>query len=153
MEIQILLVEDNPDHAVLVQAMLDYRSLKGQVYVTESLAEAKSYLLGEWPFDDPDRHPPPELVILDHWLDDGTGLELLGWLKMVPDFSEIPVVVFTSCRDAKVREETEALGVAGFFLKPEGFEALGEAIEEIVRPNLNRNSKKYPGESGSAQAG
>jgi len=150
MEIQILLVEDNPDHAVLVQAMLDYRNLKGQVYVTESVAESKSYLLGEWPFDDPDRNPLPELVILDHWLDDGTGLDLLEWLKIVPGLSEIPVVVFTSCRDAKVRKEAEALGVVGFFLKPEGFDALGEAIEEFLRPNLMRNSKE---DSGSAQAG
>ena len=153
MKIHILLVEDNPDHAVLVQAMLDYRGLKGQVYVAESVAEAKSYLLGKWPFDDPARHPPPHLVILDHWLDDGTGLDLLKWLKEVRGLSEIPVVVFTICQDAKVREEAESLGAAGFFLKPEGFDALGAAIDEIVRPNLKRNSKQDPGESGSAQAG
>lgn len=153
MDIQILLVEDNADHAVLVQAMLDYRSIKGHVYVTQSVAEAKSYLLGEWPFDDPARNPPPQLVVLDHWLEDGTGLELLTWLKEVSGLSGIPVVVFTCCRDAKVRKKTEALGVEGFFLKPEGFDALGEAIAKIVRPNLKRDSMPDPGESGSARAG
>ena len=44
-------------------------------------------------------------------------------------------------------------GVAGYFLKPEGFDALGEAIDDIVRPNLNQNSRPEAGESGSVQAG
>lgn len=149
----ILLVENNQDHAVLVQAMLDYRNIKREVYVTESVDEAKSYLLGEWPFDNSSRHPPPGLVVLEHWVEDGTGLELLAWLKEVPGLEDLPVVVFTSSRDAKARKAAEALGVAGYFLKPEGFDALGEAIHDIVRLDLNKDSKLEPGEPGSAQAG
>ena len=133
MDAQILLVEDNPDHAVLVQAMLEYRNIRGRFYVTENVAEAKSYLLGEWPFDDPRKSPPPQLVVLDHWLSDGTGLEFLEWRMSVPGMSEVPVVVFTACRDVKVRRQAEGLGVAGFFLKPDGFDSLGEAIENIIR--------------------
>jgi CheY-like chemotaxis protein len=155
----ILLVEDNQDHAVLVQAMLDYRNITEKVFVTYSMGEAKSYLLGEYPFDDSARHPPPGLVVMDHrleddtGLEDGTGLELLTWLKELPGFGDLPVVVFTGCRDAKVRKAAEALGVAGYFLKPYGFDALGEAIDDIVRPNLSQDSKPEAGESGSVQAG
>ena len=149
----ILLVEVNKDHAVLVQAMLDYRNITAEVHVTQSMGEAKSYLLGEYPFDDSTRHPPPGLVVLDHRLEDGTGLELLTWLKELPGFGDLPVVVFTGCRDTKVRKAVEALGVAGYFLKPEGFDAVGEAIEDIVRPNLNQDSRPEAGESGSVKAG
>jgi two-component system response regulator len=149
----ILLVEDNQDHAVLVQAMLDYRNISEEVFVAQNVAEAKSYLLGEYPFDDSTRHPPPGLVVMDHRLEDGTGLELLTWLREVPGFGDLPVVVFTSCRDAKVQKAAEALGVAGYFLKPYGFDAVGEAIDHIMRPNLGQDSKPEAGESGSAQAG
>lgn len=153
MDIQILLVEDNPDHAVLVQAMLEYRNIRGRFHITENVAEAKSYLLGEWPFDDPLRTPPPQLVVLDHWLSDGTGLDFLEWRMSIPGLSEIPVVVFTGCREEEVRLKAEALGAADFFLKPEGFDSLGEAIEEIIRPSGKKDTVQEEEEGGSSRAG
>jgi response regulator of citrate/malate metabolism len=153
MDHPILLVEDNADHAVLVQAMLDYRGIGSRVYVTQNVAEAKSYLLGEWPFDDSDRNPTPQVVILDHWLDDGTGLELLEWLKVIPGLEEIPVVVFTACRDAGVKRRAEELGVIGYFLKPEGFDALGETIAEFIKPTLRKDLLDEDKNEGPAQAG
>jgi two-component system CitB family response regulator len=153
MDHPILLVEDNADHAVLVQAMLEYRGIESRVYVTQNVAEAKSYLLGEWPFDDPLRNPTPQLLVLDHWLDDGTGLELLEWLKGIPKLCEIPAVVFTGCHDAPVRRRAEELGVVGFFLKPEGFDALGEAIADFIEPTLRKGSQDEDQNEGSAQAG
>ena len=153
MDIKILLVEDEPDHATLVQAMLDYRKLAGYVYVSQNVAEAKSYLLGEWPFDDPERTPTPGLLVLDHWLEDGTGLDLLEWMRNTSGLPDIPVVVFTGCRDPEVREHAEALGVEGFVLKPEGFDALGDAIEEIVKPKIRARSVGGRERSGPVQAG
>ncbi len=149
----ILLVEDNPDHAVLVQALLEYRGYGQEIFVTQSLAEAKSYLLGEWPFDDPVRSPTPSLIILDHWLDDGTGLELLEWLEETPSLPEIPVMVFTACRDPEVRKRAMDFGVVEYFVKPEGFEALGQAIDAFVRPRIREMKDERDGETGSAQAG
>jgi DNA-binding response OmpR family regulator len=153
MDHPILLVEDNADHAVLVQAMLDYRGVGNRVYVTQNVAEAKSYLLGEWPFDDPGRHATPRLLILDHWLDDGTGLELLEWLHEISGLEPVPVVVFTACRDVRVRKRAEELGVEGYFLKPEGFDALGEAIEAFLRPTLVKDAGDEDQDPKSVQAG
>jgi DNA-binding response OmpR family regulator len=149
----ILLVEDNPDHAVLVQALLDYRSLASDVFVTQSVAEAKSYLVGEWPFDDPLKSPAPRLIVLDHWLEDGTGLDLLDWLRGRAKLGTIPVIVFTSCSDPEVKEQALAMGASGFFHKPEGFEELGDAIEKIIRPKgVSRDEEEGDG-SGPALAG
>ena len=94
----ILLVEDNLDHAVLVQALLDYHGLGKHVTVTQSVSEAKAYLLGKWPFHEAGRHPRPNLIILDHWLNDGTGLDLLEWLVDHMELRGIPVIVFTGVR-------------------------------------------------------
>jgi CheY-like chemotaxis protein len=149
----ILLVEDNLDHASLVQALLDYRGLGKHVTVTQSLGEAKSYLRGEWPYHEARRYPPPNLIILDHWLNDGTGLELLEWLTEHRELREIPVIVFTNCEEPAVRDQALALGAHDFLLKPGGFEDLGHAIEKLVRQG---SSGRYPGEkedSDSAKAG
>ena len=129
----ILLVEDNLDHAVLVQALLDYHNLGDHVTVAQSVAEAKAYLQKKWPFHEPERHPRPDLIILDHWLDDGTGLGLLEWLADRRELRSIPVVVFTACEDPEVRDQALALGAVDFLLKPGGYEELGRAIEAIVR--------------------
>jgi CheY-like chemotaxis protein len=128
----ILLVEDNLDHAVLVQALLDYHGLGKHVTVTQSMGEAKAYLLGEWPFHEKGKYPTPRLIILDHWLNDGTGLELLEWLVDHRTLRDIPVIVFTACQDPAVRDKALALGAHDFLLKPGGFEELGTAIENLV---------------------
>lgn len=133
MDDNILLVEDNLDHAVLVQALLDYHGLGKQVTVTQSLSDAKAYLLGEWPFHVVARKPRPTFIILDHWLDDGTGLDLLEWLTERSELREIPVIVFTGCEDPAVREQALALGAHDYLLKPGGYEDLGRAIEDLVR--------------------
>jgi len=149
----ILLVEDNLDHAVLVQALLDYHGLGKHVTVTQSLAEARSYLLGEWPFHEARRNPLPNLIILDHWLNDGTGLDLLEWLADHRELRGIPVIVFTGCEDPAVRDQALALGAHDFIQKPGGFEDLGHAIERLVRQG---SSGRSPGGShgpGSAEAG
>jgi len=148
----ILLVEDNLDHAVLVQALLDYHGLGKHVTVTQSVGEAKSYLLGEWPFHEARRYPRPNLIILVHWLNDGTGLELLGWLTEHRELRGIPTIVFTGCEDPAVRDQALALGAHDFLLKPGGFEDLGDAIEKLVRQGPSGRSPGGNEDSDSATA-
>jgi response regulator of citrate/malate metabolism len=89
-------------------------------------------------------------VILDHWLNDGTGLELLEWLVDHVGLREIPVIVFTGCEDPAVRDKALALGAHDFLLKPGGYEDLGRAIEDLVRHGFVH--KPGGGENGSDSA-
>lgn len=130
----VLLIEDNHEHATLIQALLDFRGLDSPVFVTASVAEACAYLEGEWPFDNRQRHPLPGLIVLDHWLLDGTGLEILEWLQTYEELSSIPVVVFTACLAKDVEKRARELGVRDYLVKPDGYEDLAMAIERILRP-------------------
>ena len=130
----VLLVEDDLEHTVLVEALLDYRAISQHVRVAPSVAEAQAYLLSRWPYDDVEKNPRPTLIILDHWLDDGTGLELLEWVADRLELRSIPIIVFTGCEDPAVREQALALGAQDFLLKPDGLEELGQAIESLIRP-------------------
>jgi DNA-binding response OmpR family regulator len=130
----VLLIEDNHEHATLIQALLDFRSLDSPVFVTASVKEACAYLEGEWPFDNRQRHPLPGLIVLDHWLLDGTGLEILEWLQDFKELASIPVVVFTACLEKNVEKRVRELGVRDYLVKPDGYEDLAVAIERILRP-------------------
>ncbi len=130
----VLLIEDNHEHATLIQALLDFRSLDSPVFVTASVAEACAYLEGEWPFDNRQRHPLPGLIVLDHWLLDGTGLEILEWLQDFDELKSIPVVVFTACLEKNVEKRARAFGIRDYLVKPNGYEDLALAIERILRP-------------------
>ena len=149
----ILLVEDNLDHAVMVQALLDYHGLGRHVEVVQGVGEAKAYLLGRWPYDEATRYPRPTLIILDHWLNDGTGLDLLEWVSERLELRNIPIILFTGCRDPEVRDRALALGVHEFLIKPEGFEALGLAIERLVRPKSPGRSNGDPPSQDTEKAG
>jgi CheY-like chemotaxis protein len=127
----VLIVEDQYDHAVMIQAMLDYRHLAQRTRVASSLAEGQSYLRGEWPFIDRLKDPIPDLIILDHWLPDGTGLDLLEWLALEPSLHTIPVVVFTACEDPAVERQVLDLGVKAYIRKVKGFDELAQAIEDL----------------------
>jgi CheY-like chemotaxis protein len=149
----ILLVEDNHEHAVLLQALLDYHGLGKNVTVAQTVVEAKSYLLGEWPYHEVHRYPRPNFIVLDHWLDDGTGLELLEWLVDHRELRKIPVIVFTGCEDPAVRDQALALGAKDFILKPGGLEDLGVAIEKLVRGGSTRSSHGGDEDPSSLLAG
>lgn len=137
----VLLIEDNHEHATLIQALLHYRSLSNPVFVTASVTEAIAYLSGDWPYDDRLRNPLPGLIVLDHWLLDGTGLEILEWLVEQDEVSAIPVVVFTACLDPRVERGARRLGVRDFLVKPNGYEELAVAIERILRPGADREAE------------
>lgn len=146
---RVLLIEDNHEHATLIQALLDYRSLMDSVFVAASVAEAMDYMSGEFPFHSRLRDPLPALIVLDHWLPDGTGLEILEWLHEQDYMSSIPVVVFTACRDPKVERRARQLGARDFLVKPDDYEELAAAIDRGLRPGTDYWSE----ESGSSKVG
>ena len=77
----ILVVEDNPDHVHLIEAVFSTGLSYAQVEVALSGEEARSYLL---------HNDPPTLITLDLELPDTNGLEILEWLRSDERFADIP---------------------------------------------------------------
>ena len=86
----ILVVEDNPYHVDLIEAVFSTGLPYAQLEVAFSGAEAREYLLQE---------DPPTLITLDISLPDTDGLEILEWLSSDERFADIPVIIFTSSSD------------------------------------------------------
>jgi CheY-like chemotaxis protein len=117
----ILAGDDSPDILALFRDILE-----GEGYWVTMRADALS--LADV------KQVKPDLVILDHMLDDGagSGWELLRHLRRDPELSELPVVVCTGAiqRVRDGRDELERLG-AEVVLKPFDIEHLLAAIRRV----------------------
>lgn len=130
----VLVVEDEPDHAALIQAAFSYRDFPCHVHVTGSSEEAMDYLMGRWPFDDRKRHPLPEVIILDLGLPGMNGLGFMRWLGSRPErWSSTPVIVFTANTDRAVAVQAYSLGAREVKVKPADFNELVDIVDSVLR--------------------
>ena len=136
----ILIVEDNPDHVGLIEAVIS-RGLRGARIRVALLCEgARSYLRGEWPEyeDDSPNNPLPDVIVMDLWLPDGSGFELLRWIADREMLEDIPVIVFTASTDEEHAELAKELGVRRYLQKPAQFGKLVAAIKEELQAHNGR---------------
>lgn len=136
----VLVVEDDADHAALIQAAFAYRDFPCVVHVTGSSEEAMDYLLGRWPFDNRLRHPLPNVLILDLGLPGMGGLDFLRWLNGRREpWGMTPVVVFTSNANRSVATQAFSLGAREVKVKPTDFSELVDIVDAVLRrwrPNI-----------------
>jgi CheY-like chemotaxis protein len=96
--IEILLVEDDPDHADLTVDALREGRVRNRVTVVDDGVKAMAYLRNEGKYVNATR---PDLVLLDLHLPRKSGHEVLAEIKQDPELRRIPVVIMTSSDDEK----------------------------------------------------
>ena len=136
--VTILVVEDNPDHVGLIEAVIS-RGLNGaRVQVALRGQGARRHLRGEWSAyeDDGRNNPVPDLIVLDLSLPDGSGFDVLRWIARRDKLKDIPVIVFTASEDPEHARLAKEFGVRRFLQKPAEFGDLVEAIKEEL-PGAN----------------
>lgn len=127
----LLLVEDDPDHVLLIQRAFAKANLVNPLKVVRDGEAAVAYLAGTGEFADRQRYPLPSLVLLDLKLPRKSGLEVLDWIRGHPTLRLLPVVVLTSSDEARDMERAYALGVNSYLLKPVRFEDLLDMVKSI----------------------
>ena len=127
----ILLVEDSPDDALLIQRAFRKANLANPVQLVRDGEEAVAYLSGGAPYDDRGRFPLPVFMLLDLKLPRRSGLEVLAWLRQESAVRRLPVVVLTSSRESVDVNRAYDLGVNSYLTKPVGFEALIEMVKNV----------------------
>jgi len=127
----VLLVEDSPDDAFMVQRALKRAGFAQQVIHLNNGEEAVNYLSGTPPYEDRDKFPVPALVLLDLKMPRLSGLEVLTWLQSRPELAQIPVVVLTGSVRSEDRHEAEKRGAVGYQVKPVAFQDLVEIARQV----------------------
>ncbi len=130
-EVEILLVEDNPNDAELALRALKKNNLANNVIRVCDGEEALDFIFARGQFKDRKRENTPKLILLDLKLPKVDGLEVLKALKSDPVTKIIPVVVLTSSKEENDMVESYRLGVNSYIVKPVDFDKFIESVKNI----------------------
>ncbi len=130
-EFEVLLVEDNPDHAELIKMAL-HRARKGKYHIWMAAnAETAIKLLENMRFN---------LIISDYSLPGRTGLDFLSWLneKQV----DTPVIMLTGAGDEKIAVTAMQQGAYNYVVKDDVYlQVLPHVIDETLLKFLANQEK------------
>ena len=128
---RILMVDDNPDHAVLAEVVFGHMDANARVSVAWSAEEAIEALEGvREQSEGGDRLP--DVIVLDINMPGMGGLGFMDWYSRQADLQQVPVVVFTSSGDPTLKKVCLALGARDFKQKPSDFTELVPVVQSVV---------------------
>lgn len=124
-QVEILLVEDNPDDAGLAIHALKKHNMANNLLHLNDGEEALTYLFSS------ETTSTPKVILLDLKMPKIDGIEVLRKIKSHESTRVIPVVVLTSSREERDILESYKLGVNAYIVKPVDFDKFTKAIAEI----------------------
>jgi CheY-like chemotaxis protein len=129
--LRILLVEDNPDHAMLVRRSIAESAGAARVTVVGDGEAALGYLQRQGPWSDPARSPRPHLVLLDLRLPRLDGFHVLRTIKASPELRAIPVVVLTTSEATLDVSKAYDLHANSYLVKPVDFDHFVALMRDV----------------------
>jgi len=130
-EVEILLVEDNPNDVELTLRALKKHNLANKVHVVKDGAEALEYIFATGNYNKRNMEDHPKVILLDLKLPKVDGLEVLRRIKSDERTKVIPVVVLTSSKEERDLVESYKLGANSYITKPVDFESFVKAVTEL----------------------
>jgi two-component system response regulator len=130
-QVDILLVEDNPNDVKLTLHAFRTAKLANPVGVVRDGVEALDFLFCTGPHAGRRIEDAPKVVLLDLKLPRLDGHEVLKRIKSDPRTSAIPVVVLTTSREERDVLKTYQMGANSYIIKPVDFEQFTEAVRDI----------------------
>ena len=74
----------------------------------------------------------PDFIFLDLNMPFVNGKECLMHIKKIPQLQSIPVIIYSTTRLQKEKDEAFELGAYSFLTKPDTYEELVNALKEIL---------------------
>ena len=119
----ILLADDDSDDVLLMKLAFKKADLSNPVHVVTAGSEAIEYLKGALEAKSCGC-PVPLLISLDINMPQGTGFEVLDWIRQQPALDEVPVVVMSQSDQGKDANRAIQLGARSYLVKPASFDGL-----------------------------
>ena len=130
-DVEILLVEDNPNDVELTMRALQKQSLANKVFVVKDGAEALEFIFATGAFAARKIENRPKVVLLDLKLPKVDGIEVLRRIKADERTRHTPVVMLTSSQEERDVIDTYNLGVNSYIVKPVDFGNFVHAVSEL----------------------
>ena len=130
-DLNVLLVEDNPDHAELTLKALKDGDVLNEIAWVKDGEEALDFLFHRGRYADATKAPRPGLILLDLRLPKVDGHEVLRRIKGDEDLRSIPVVMLTTSeREDEICQSYKA-GANSFVSKPVRFADFVERVRSL----------------------
>jgi CheY-like chemotaxis protein len=138
-DIDIVIVEDNPNDAELVNRVFRKHGLAEKSILLKDGVEALEFLFAQGRFAGRSGHGVPKVVLLDLKLPKVDGIEVLRRLKADERTRTIPVVALTSSTEQRDLKAAYELGVNSYVTKPIEFSKFSEIVAELGKYWLDVN--------------
>jgi CheY-like chemotaxis protein len=129
-EMTILLVEDDPGHARLIEKNLRRSKITNNVVTVSDGQQALDYLLGNGEYEG-NKQPSPLLVLLDLNLPVLDGFQVLQRMKANERTKHIPVVILTTTDAPHEVSRCHELGCNIYVTKPVDYAQFSDAIHKL----------------------
>ena len=129
-QLTLLLVEDDPGHARLIEKNLRRANISNDIIKVSDGQQALDYLFaeGEYAGSEPSS---PLLVLLDLNLPVLDGYQVLQRMKAEQRTKRIPVIVLTTTDAPREVSRCYELGCSVYVTKPVDYEQFSEAIRKL----------------------
>ena len=129
-EVTILLVEDDPGHARLIEKNLHRSGVTNEIVIAGDGQQGLDYLFGEGEHAGSGR-ATPLLVLLDLNMPGIDGFQVLERMKADERARRIPVIVLTTTDDRREVQRCYELGCNVYITKPVDYVQFSEAIRKL----------------------
>jgi two-component system, response regulator len=130
-EIEIVLVEDNPDDAALAIRALKKQNLGNKLVHLQDGAEALDFIYGTGEYAGRSVENTPKVILLDLKMPKVGGIEVLRKIKSDPLTKHIPVVVLTSSAEDPDIKRCYELGANSYIVKPVEFDNFAKSVADL----------------------
>ncbi len=130
-EVEILIVEDNPNDAEMTMRAFKENNLTNKILVVGDGEEALDFIYCRGRFHERDIRSQPTIILLDLKLPKLDGLEVLKIIKSDEKTQIIPVIVLTSSKEESDIVESYRLGVNSYIVKPVDFDKFIESVRDL----------------------
>ncbi len=131
MEMEILLIEDNPEDVELTLRAFQKYHLANRIHVVHDGEEALECLFSTGRYAGHAACSITKLILLDLKLPKVDGLEILQRCKSDPHLKTVPIVVLTSSREECDLVKSYDLGVNSYVVKPVDFPQFTDAVRQL----------------------
>lgn len=120
-KIKILIVEDELLLAEIHAEYIKAYPACDKVWLAGNLAEARKMI----------EYMKPDLILLDNYLPDGKGIDLVH--ELLQERNSADIVFTTAASDMETVSEAIRLGVFDYLVKPIAYERLGQTLDRYIQ--------------------
>ena len=129
-EVVILIADDDPGHARLIEKNLQRAGLHNPITRFENGQQTLDFLFGRGPGPGRDAQTA-YLLLLDIRMPQVDGIEVLRQVKTDPELRKIPIIMLTTTDDPREVARCHELGCSNYIVKPVDYDKFADAINRL----------------------